>query len=330
MKTYTVNEINALLNGELSGNCNRQITGPETLERAGDQNITFICNQKYISLWRESQACVAVVQQGLELEPGEGRSFIEVSDVELAMAKVLELYALPSPVFEVDIHPSAVVHKSVTLGAKCKIGAGCYVGRDVVLGKGVILYPNVTILDQTEIGAHTVVWSGTVIRERIVIGQQCIFHPNVSIGADGFGYLPSADGRGLVKVPHIGNVVIGNGVEIGANSTVDRAKFSSTILGDGCKIDNLVQIAHNCILGRCCIMAGNSGLAGSVTLGDGVIIGGGVSVKDHTVIHSGAKVGGGSGVMEDVPPGKTVLGYPAAESRKMIKQWIALKKLAEV
>jgi UDP-3-O-[3-hydroxymyristoyl] glucosamine N-acyltransferase len=131
----------------------------------------------------------------------------------------------------------------------------------------------------------------------------------------------------LIKIPHIGNVVIGNQVEIGANSCVDRGKFSSTILGDGCKIDNLVQIAHNCILGRSCIMAGSSGLAGSVTLGDGVMIGGSASIKDHTTIHSGATVGAGSGVMNDVAAGKTVLGYPATDSREMLKQWVALRKL---
>ncbi|MCL4154285.1 UNVERIFIED_CONTAM: hypothetical protein GTU68_028011, partial [Idotea baltica] len=187
---------------------------------------------------------------------------------------------------------------------------GCYIGKNVVLGDNVTLYPNVTVLDDTTIGSH------------------CIFHNNVSIGADGFGYRPSDDGRGLVKIPHIGNVVIGNGVEIGANSCVDRGKFSSTILGDGCKIDNLVQIAHNCVLGRSCIMAGSSGLAGSVTLGDGVMIGGSASIKDHTTIHSGATVGAGSGVMNDVPAGKTVLGYPAVDSREMLKQWVALRKLA--
>ncbi len=124
-------------------------------------------------------------------------------------------------------------------------------------------------------------------------------------------------------------MVIGNGVEIGANSCVDRGKFSSTILGDGCKIDNLVQIAHNCVLGRSCIMAGNSGLAGSVTLGDGVIIGGSASIKDHTTIHSGATVGAGSGVMNDVPAGKTVLGYPARDARDMLKQWVAIRKLTK-
>lgn len=330
MKTYTVNKINALVNGRLSGNCGLMITGPETLERAGCNHITFIGSRKYAKLWEGSLACAAVVNEGLDLEPGEGRSLIRVGDVDLAMAKILELYSPAPPVFEEDIHPSAVLHRSVTMGVGCRIGAGCYLGKDVVLGDGVILYPNVTILDETHIGAQTVIWPGTVVRERCQIGQYCILHSNVSIGADGFGFRPSEDGRGLVKIPQIGNVVIGNGVEIGASSTVDRGKFSSTIIGDGCKIDNLVMIAHNCVLGRCCIMAGNSGLAGSVTLGDGVVIGGSASIKDHTVIHSGARVGAGSGVMNDVPPGETVLGYPAADSRKTMKQWIALRKLAKV
>jgi UDP-3-O-[3-hydroxymyristoyl] glucosamine N-acyltransferase len=182
--------------------------------------------------------------------------------------------------------------------------------------------------DDSTIGNETVIWSGSVIRERSKIGSHCIFHTNVSIGADGFGYRPSSDGRGLVKIKHIGNVVIGNGVEVGANSCIDRGKFSSTILGDGCKIDNLVQIGHNSVLGKCCIMAGNSGLAGSVTLGDGVIIGGSASIKDHVTIHSGAKVGAGSGVISDVAAGKTVLGYPACDSREKMKQWVALRKLA--
>jgi UDP-3-O-[3-hydroxymyristoyl] glucosamine N-acyltransferase len=244
------------------------------------------------------------------------------------MAKLLEAFTPKAPHFEVDIHPTAVVDSTAIIGNGSRVGAGCYVGKDVIIGKHVTLYPNVTILDETTIGDHTTVWSGTVIRERSVIGSHCIFHTNVSIGADGFGYRPSDDGRGLVKIPHIGNVVIGNGVEIGANSCVDRGKFSSTIIGDGCKIDNLVQIAHNCVLGRSCIMAGSSGLAGSVTLGDGVIIGGSASIKDHTTIHSGATVGAGSGVMNDVPAGKTVLGYPAADSRETLKQWVALRKLA--
>ena len=327
MKTFTIKEINEILKGELVGDTKQQINGPEQLEKAGNNHITFIGNRKYIRLWETSKACAAIVDEKLKIEPGENRALIKVKNADLAMAKLLEVFNPGHPQFDVDIHPTVVIDKSATIGKECKIGAGCYVGKDVVLGDAVVLFPNVTILDETIVGKGTIIWSGTVIRERCEIGQYCIFHINVSIGADGFGYRPSEDGRGLVKIPQIGNVIIGNAVEIGANSCVDRGKFSSTIIGDGCKIDNLVQIAHNCVMGRFCIMAGHSGLASSVTLGDGVIIGGSASIKDHITIHSGAVVGAGSGVMNDVPAGKTVLGYPAQDSREMLKQWIAMRKL---
>jgi UDP-3-O-[3-hydroxymyristoyl] glucosamine N-acyltransferase len=184
-------------------------------------------------------------------------------------------------------------------------------------------------MDDVVIGNNTTIWSGTVVRERCVIGDYCILHPNVTIGADGFGFRPSPDGRGLIKIQHIGNVIIGNGVEIGANSCVDRGKFSATIVGDGCKIDNLVQIGHNSKMGRSCIMAGASGLAGSVTLGDGVVVGGGACISDHVTLGNGVQVGGGSGVMSDFEDGKKILGYPAVEARDMLKQWVALRNLAK-
>ncbi len=329
MRSLTIKEINEILVGELVGDTNQKITGPEQLDKASNNHISIIGSSKYIGLWETSEACAAIVNDKLEIEPGENRALIKVKNADLAMAKLLEVFDPGLPQFDYGIHPTAVIHDSATMGKGCNIGAGCYIGKDVVLGDGVVLFPNVTILDETNIGNGTVVWSGTVIRERCEIGQFCIFHTNVSIGADGFGYRPSEDGMGLVKIPHIGNVIIGTGVEIGAGSCVDRGKFSSTIIGDGCKIDNLVQIGHNCVMGRSCIMAGNSGLAGSVTLGDGVIIGGSASIKDHTTIHDGAVVGAGSGVMNDVPAGKTVLGYPAVDAREMLKQWVALRKLAK-
>ena len=327
MKTYSVKEISQLLKGTLIGDTSHQISGPEHLEKAETNHISFIGSKKYVRFWETSKACVAIINEDLHFEPGENRALIKVKNADLAMAKLLELFQPNLSEFEFAIHPSAVVDSSAVIGKDCKIGANCYVGKNVVLGDGVVLFPNVTILDDTKIGNGTIIWSGTVIRERCEIGNFCIFHINVSIGADGFGYCASEDGRGLVKISHIGNVVIGNHVEIGANSCVDRGKFSSTQIGDGCKIDNLVQIGHNCVMGRFCIMAGHSGLAGSVTLGDGVIIGGSASISDHVTIHSGAIVAGGSGVMNDVPAGKTVLGYPAQDSREMLKQWIAIRKL---
>jgi UDP-3-O-[3-hydroxymyristoyl] glucosamine N-acyltransferase len=324
--SYSLSEINNIVKGELIGHTSQKIEGPEELQKASNNQITFIGSKKYAKFWPDSKACVALICNNLDIDPGENRAFIKVKNVDLAMAKILELFNPPAPVFETNIHPTAVIHETAKIGNGCKIGANCYVGKGVELGNKVILYPNVCVFDETVIGDNTVVWSGTIIRERCIIGSHCIFHTNVSIGADGFGYRPSDDGTGLVKIPQIGNVIIGHYVEIGANSCVDRAKFSSTIIGDGCKIDNLVQIAHNSIMGRSCIMAGHSGLAGSVTLGDGVIIGGSASIKDHTTIHSGATVGAGSGVMNDVEAGQTVLGYPAQNARDMLKQWVAIRR----
>jgi len=328
MKSFTIGEISSLVNGSQVGSAHQKFDGLEQISKASSNQITFIGNRKYAAQWATSQAGAAIVNENISIDPVENRALIRVKNADLAMAKLLEVFAPNMPDLGSEaIHPTATVAGSAQIGDGSKIGAGSYVGENVILGKGVLLYPNVNVFDDTIIGDHTIVWSGTVIRERSVIGSHCIFHNNVSIGADGFGYRPSDDGRGLVKIPHIGNVVIGNGVEIGANSCIDRGKFSSTILGDGCKIDNLVQIAHNCVLGKCCIMAGSSGLAGSVTLGDGVMIGGSASIKDHTIIHSGAIVGAGSGVLADVPAGKTVLGYPACDSREKLKQWVALRKL---
>jgi len=328
MKSFTIDQINDVLQGVIVGHTSKQITAPEQLEMAKDSEISFIGNKKYEKFWSQSNACAAVVNDDIAIEPGENKAFIKVKNADLAMSQLLELFAPAPPVFDTEIHPTAVIHTTASIGKGTRIGAGSYVGSNVILGENVTIYPNVTILDEVTIGNHTTIWSGAIVRERCHIGNHCILHPNSTIGADGFGFRPCPD-RGLVKIPQIGNVILGNGVEIGANSCVDRGKFSSTILGDGCKIDNLVQIGHNSKLGKFCIMAGNSGLAGSVTLGNGVIIGGSASIKDHVTIGDGAIVGAGSGVTADIPAGKTMLGYPAVEARDALKQWVVLKRLAK-
>ncbi len=324
--TYTLEQINEVLKGEIVGSTTQKITAPEQLERASTSEISFIGHKKYEKLWTTSKACVAVVNEDISIAPGENRAFIKVKNADLAMSQVLELYAPPTPLFSIDIHPTATVDASAIIGTGTRIGAGSYIGPNVVLGENVTIYPNVTILDECTIGKNTVIWPNAVVRERCHLGTDCIVHPNATIGADGFGFRPCPE-RGLVKIPQIGNVIIGNWVEIGANTCVDRGKFSSTVLGDGCKIDNLVQIGHNSILGKFCIMAGNSGLAGSVTLGNGVIIGGSASIKDHTTIGDGAIIGAGSGVTGDIEAGKIMLGYPAVEARDALKQWAILKRL---
>jgi len=326
MKQFTIQEINEVLQGTIVGGTSTKITAPEQLEAANATEISFIGNKKYEKLWATSKAVVAVVNEDISIEPGENRAFIKVKNADLAMSQVLTLFAPPSPVFKTNIHPSATIDETAQIGNGAKIGANCYVGPNVIIGDNTILYPNVTVLDECTIGKNTTIWSGAVIRERCHIGNECIIHPNATIGADGFGFRPDPE-KGLVKIPQIGNVIIGNNVEIGANTCVDRGKFSSTVLGNGCKIDNLVQIGHNSKLGMFCIMAGNSGLAGSVTLGNGVIIGGSASIKDHTTIGDGAIIGAGSGVTGDVEAGKTLLGYPAIDAKDALRQWAILKRL---
>jgi UDP-3-O-[3-hydroxymyristoyl] glucosamine N-acyltransferase len=326
MKSYTIQEINAVLKGEIIGSTSNKILAPEQLDLANTNEISFIGNKKYEKFWETSKACAAVVNENISIEPGNNRAFIKVKNADLAMSQVLELYAPPTPLFEIDIHPSAIVDKTTVIGNGTRIGAGCYIGPKVQIGENVTIYPNVTILDECTIGKNTVIWSGAVIRERCHMGTNCIIHPNATIGADGFGFRPDPE-KGLVKIPQIGNVILGNNVEIGANTCVDRGKFSSTILSDGCKIDNLIQIGHNSKLGQFCIMAGQSGLAGSVTLGNGVLIGGSASITDHVTIGNGSIIGGGSGVTKDVPAGVTLLGYPAIDARDALRQWAILKRL---
>ena len=327
-KSFSLEEINQLIKGIIVGSTSQKIVAPQQLEAATENEISFIGNKKYERLWSTSNASVAIVNENIAIEPGENRAFIKVKNADLALCKILELFAEEPPVFHDNIHTSAVIDATARIGEGAEIGANVYIGPKVSIGKNVRIYPNVTILDESTIGDRTIIWSGTVVRERCHIGTDCILHANATIGADGFGFRPCPE-KGLAKVPQIGNVVIGNWVEIGANTCVDRGKFSSTIIGDGCKIDNLVQIGHNSILGKYCIMAGNSGLAGSVTLGNGVIIGGSASIKDHTTIGDGATVGAGSGVTGDVEAGKVVLGYPAVDARDALKQWAILKRLVK-
>jgi UDP-3-O-[3-hydroxymyristoyl] glucosamine N-acyltransferase len=330
MKTFSIHEISQAVDGTLEGASDITITGVGEISEATEGQLTFIGEKKYIKLWQTSCASAAVVNAGFQVQPGEHQALVRVANADLAMARVLEMFTPEAPLCPPGIHSSATVDPTAIIGDGTSIGAGCYIGPGVVIGTHTCLYPNVTVMDASTIGNHTIVWSGTVIRERCRIGDRCILHPNVTIGSDGFGYRPAPDGRGLVKIPHIGIVIIGNDVELGAGTCVDRGKFSATVIGDGTKIDNLVQIAHNCTVGRSCAMSGQSGLAGSVTLGDGVIMGGAARVKDHVTVGSGARLGGGAGLINDLEAGKTVLGIPADDYKQTLRQWAALKQLPDL
>ena len=309
------------------------LTGVEPLDQAQSGQITFVSSAKYAPSWPHCGATAALVSEGIDLEPGNGRAFIWVKSAELALADVLAIFAPALPRPEAGISTGAVVHHTAQIGPGAAIGTGCVVGEAVHIGPDTVLHPNVTVLDHCEIGSACILWSGCVVRERCRIGDGSILHPNVTIGSDGFGYRPMLESSGvarLVKIPHIGTVEIGRDVEIGSGSCVDRGKFSATVVGDGTKIDNLCQIAHNCQIGRGCVIAAQAAIGGSVTIGDGVRIAGMVAIKDHVKIGDGVTLAALSGVIGDVPAGVTWAGFPAREAGSVRRQWAALRKLPEL
>ncbi len=321
----TCGEIAERVGGTVRGPLETRIESVETLDRAGPRELTFIGNEKFAGRWAASHASAALVEQGLSIDTDDGRPLIFVDGVDLAMAQVLEALAPAPPVPAEGVHPTATVAASASLGADVRIGPGCTVGERVRLGEGTVLHSNVTILDETCVGEGSVFWPGTVVRERCEIGERAIVHPNVTVGSDGFGYRPS--GGGLVKLPQIGTVRIGRDVEIGAGTCIDRGKFSATEIGDGTKLDNLVQIAHNCRIGRGVVIAAQTGLAGSVTVEDGAVLGGKVGIRDHVTVGAGAELAAYAAVMEDVPAGATWLGYPAHNARDALREMAAVRKL---
>lgn len=327
---YAITELRDRVGGDLEGADDLTITGIEQIDRAAAGDLTLIGTQHYADRWTSSGASAAIVPRGVDVRPGEGRAFIRVDDGDLAMAAVLEMFARPLEGTTPGVHGRAVVEESAVLGAGVSVGALSYVGRRARVGDGTIIHPNVTILEDAVVGAGCTLWPGVVIRERCELGDGCILQCNVSIGGDGFGYRPGPDGRSLVKVPHIGIVRLGNHVELGAGTCVDRGKFSETVIGDGTKLDNLCQVGHNSRIGRCTVIAGLVGMGGSTTIGDGAMLGGGTIIKDHCTIGHGARLGGASALMHDIPDGATWHGHPAHDAKAAFREFAAIRRLPEL
>ena len=327
----TTGELAEALGAELDGPAGLAIERLEPLDLAGAGGLSFIRSSRFAGAWARSGASAALVSRGVDVPEHDpsSRALLIVDDADLAMARVLELFAPAPQAREPGVHATATVAPTAALGEGVAIGPHCTVGPVAVLGDRVALGPGVVVAAGARIGEDTVLHAHSVVQERCVIGARCALHPGVVIGADGFGYRPAPDGRGIVKIPHIGIVVVGDDVEIGANSCVDRAKFGSTIVGDQTKIDNLVQIGHNCVIGRACLICGHVGLSGSVTIGDGVVVAGGVGVADNLSIGAGATIAARSGVICDVPAGETWGGIPAGNLRETAPNYAAFRSLAQ-
>ena len=327
-----VGELAELVNAEVAGSREVEITHMDVLDRAGPGALSFIRSKRFARQWPTSRASAALVTRGIEIErPAEdaGRALLIVADADLALVQVLERFAPAPAARAAGVHPSAHVDPTATIGAGAAVGPGGLVEAGASIGEGSVLVHNVHVGRNARIGRACTLHSNVCVLDGCIVGDGCILHSCVVIGTDGFGYRPDPQGRGVVKIPHIGNVEIGAGVEIGANSCVDRAKFGSTIIGAGTKFDNLVHIAHGVRVGRGCLFAAQVGVAGSATIGDGVQIGGQVGVAEGLSVGRMARVGGQSGIMRDVPDGETWMGYPAVPMWEFLRHSPALKRLIE-
>jgi UDP-3-O-[3-hydroxymyristoyl] glucosamine N-acyltransferase len=325
----TTGGLAAHLGAELIGRADLPIRGLAIIDDAGPQDLTFIRSAEFARRWAGSRAGGAIVTRGLAVPDHDAasRALLVVPIADVALIRALELFAPPATAPTPGIHPSAAIDPTAEIGPGASIGPHCSIGPGSRIGQGTVLAAGVRIGRAVRIGAHCTLHPAVVIQDRCIVGDHCVFHPGVVIGADGFGYIPSPDGRGVLKVPHIGIVEIGRHVEIGANACIDRAKFGATTVGDGTKIDNLVQVGHNCRIGRACLICGGGGIAGSVTIGDGVIIGGQVGIADNSTIGAGARIGAMSGVNGVIPPGESWVGAPARPASEQLRSWAALGRL---
>lgn len=315
-----------MLGGSVSGNGAVVISGARGLDDAGAGTLTFASDKKTLEALRKSAAAAALVPETAEGEFPCPVIRVKSPAVAFALASQRLAPAIPRPAAGVHptayvapgvklgegvmIGPKAVVEDGATIGARAAIYAGSYVGPGCVIGADAVLYPNVTVYYGCTVGERTILHSGAVI------------------GADGFGF--QWDGQQHLKIPQIGNVCIGNDVEIGANSTVDRARFGQTVIGNGCKIDNLVHIAHNCKLGECCVLAGLVGVSGSVTMGKGVVAGGQVGFADHITVGDGCHFYAKSGVSSDIPTGGIYAGLPAKDFRTALKEYHNMRSVGDM
>ena len=324
--TFTARELAERVSGRVEGDPDRRLAGIAPAGNAGPEHLTYVVNEKYARQLERNEAGAALVPVDLDLD-ANGTTLIRVENPELAFSQLIALF-LPSEPVPPGVHPTAVLGEGTVLGADVSLGAyvtlgrGCRIGDRCEIGPGVHIGPGVSIGDDCYIGANCTLLEGAVLKNRVRL------HTGVRLSVDGFGYAASPDGP--VKIPQVGRCVIGNDVEIGANSTIDRGSLGDTSVGDGTKIDNLVHIGHNCRIGRNCFIVAQVGIAGSSVVEDGARLAGQVGLAGHLTVGAGASVGAQSGVMTDIPPGEIWSGYPARPHRMWLRATSYFYKLPEL
>ena len=321
---FTTAEIAKLLAGEVLGDANATLTGFATADAAKSGDLTFAENEEFFTAAENSPAAAIIADARFT---STKKIVIRVAQPRVAFAKAIAVF-FPEPKLPAGIHPTAVVAKSAQVDPTAHIGPHCVVGERVKLGANVVLQSGISIGDNAVLGDDVKLFPNVTIYPRTQIGKRVRIHAGAVIGADGFGYV--LDSGAHRKVMQIGNVVIGDDVEIGANVTVDRGALGSTVIGKGTKIDNLVQIAHNVQIGEHCIIISQVGIAGSTKIGNYVILAGQAGLAGHLKIGNQAIVGAQAGVMTDIPDGGKWLGSPAQPDKEFKRQVVALRHLPDL
>ncbi|MBO0698497.1 MAG: UDP-3-O-(3-hydroxymyristoyl)glucosamine N-acyltransferase [Zavarzinella sp.] len=324
--TFTVRDVAEWVGGEVVGDPARVVRAAKPLsDNPRADEITVVLNEKYLPQLHASEAGVAVVDQAVPLN---GKTLVRVQDPLMAFVTIVQkLHTRPTQTWA-GVHPTAVVHPTARIGPEASVGPHVTIGEGAVLGARCRLQPGVSVGSHCRLGDDVALGPNAVVYDGCVLGNRVIVHANAVIGADGFGFR-TVQGR-HVKVPQVGTVEIGDDVEIGASTTIDRATFGATRIGAGTKIDNLVQIAHNCQIGRHNLFAAQVGIAGSVTTGDYVVMGGQVGIADHCRIGDRTMLGAKCGVHNDIPADQKMLGAPATPAAEQLRILSSLEKLPEI
>ncbi len=331
---FSAQQINELLNGQIEGDPTVEVSTIAKIEEAQAGELCFLANMKYESFAYTTQASILLVNADFEPKKPIHSTLIRVPDAYAAFSKLMNFYQAQLQAQQqqqqTGIHETACIANEVSLGEEVTIGALCYIAKGVRIGANSLLYPQVYTGENVSIGENCIIYPGVKIMHDCIIGNNCTIHAGTIIGSDGFGFAPQADGS-YAKIPQLGNVILEDGVEIGANVCVDRATMGSTIIREGVKLDNLIQVGHNVEIGKQTVMAALSGISGSTKIGANCMIGGQVGFSGHIEIADKVKVSAQSGVTKSFKKEEVVLsGAPATYHRDDFRTIVMQRRLPDI
>ncbi len=326
---FSAQQIATMAGGSVDGNPDVMVSTIAKIEEGKPGSITFLANPKYTHFIYSTEASIVLVANDFTPEQEVKATLIRVADPYGTVTHLLQMVSQMMTPQRSGIEQPCFIAEGVEVPEDAYIGAFAYIGRGAKLGSGVKIYPQAYIGDGVTVGDGTTIYAGAKIYHNCHVGERCIIHAGAVVGADGFGFAPNAQGS-YDKIPQIGCVVIGDDVEIGANTTIDRATMGETRIHNGVKLDNLVQIAHNCEIGSNTVMAAQGGVAGSTKIGSHCVTAGQVGFAGHIHIGDRVTVGAQSGVPNNVTDGRTIMGYPAVDARQFLRQAAYIKHIGEL